>query len=114
MAYFTETELESIMVKSFTSATPITSTQIGTLATEISAKLDGLVQQAEGSYGTDTTCEQWVKQACLAAASYKVNCIYAGEFVDEIKLIRIMKEVIKSKKPRSKFSVRSPDSSGEW
>ena len=114
MAYFIETELEARVVRSFTSTSPITTTQIGVLATAVSNIWDGLNQQASAAEGDNTTAAQYVKEACLAAASYMVNKRYNGEQPDDKVVVDILKSYMRSKKPRSKFHTQSPDSTGSW
>ena len=112
MAYFTEAELEARTGKSFTTTSLITSTQIGTMATEISALFDGLMQQTEGT----ETPDEYVKQACLSCAQYTVEQIYSGEPVDPLKQIQIIKEFMKpvSGKTTLFYDQQYVDTDGEW
>jgi len=84
MAYVTEAEIEAYTGKSFTATSVITSTQIGVMATQFSAKLDGFAGVDEGTYGTDTTCDEWVKQAVLSVISYAITQYYNDQPVDEL------------------------------
>lgn len=111
MAYFTEAELESRMGMLFTATTAVTSTQIGTMATEISAMFDGLMQQTEGT----ETPDEYVKQACLSCAHYTVNQIYAGEPIDPEKQISILRAFMKPIKTASLYYHQDyPNSDGTW
>lgn len=112
MAYFTEAELEARTGMSFTTTTTLTSTQIGTMATEISAMFDGLLQQTEGT----ETPDEYVKQACLSCAQYTVNMIYAGEPVDPLVQIKILKEFMKPVEGKTTlyYTQQYPYNTGEW
>lgn len=76
--------------KTFSATSTVTSTQIGVFLTQMSALLDALHDQDEGDYGTDTTCEEWVKQAVLAACVYKVESIYLLQVADPEKIKSIL------------------------
>ena len=111
MAYFTEAELEARMQIGFSATSNPTSTQIGTLATEISALYDGLAQQTEGS----ETPDEYVKQACLSCAHYTVQQIMAGEPVDAIEQIRIIKQFLQPITNTMLFyDQQYPNSDGTW
>jgi hypothetical protein len=112
MAYFSEAELEARTGKVFSVTSLLTSTQIGTMATEISALFDGLMDQTEG---TETPSER-IKQACLSCAHYTVDQIYAGEPVDPEKQIRILRNFLGPTGHTSSFyySQDYPESTGDW
>ena len=81
------------------------------MATEISAMWDGLMQQTEGT----ETPDEYVKQACLAAAVYQVGQLRAGEPVDPEKQIRILKEFMKPIKTTTLYYNQDyPNSDGTW
>ena len=112
MAYFTEAELEARMQQAFTTTSIPTSTQIGTLATEISALFDGVMQQTEGT----ETPDEYVKQCCLSVAQYTVDMIQSGEPIDPEKQIRIIKEFMKAPggKTTLYYAQEYPNRTGEW
>ena len=123
MVYATEAELEAVMMMSttfFGASTPITTTMVTAILTQYSALLDGLAGRSEGHFGTDTTCDEWVKQAVLAAAAARIEAkINDKEFttqqaIDIIK--RFMNLRDSSLKPRfhqkQPSTVRSTD--GTW
>ena len=112
MAYFTEAELEARTGKLFSATSLLSSTQIGTLATEISALFDGLMDQTEG---TETPSEK-VKQACLSCAHYTVDMIYEGESVDPEKQISILRSFMGPTGHTSvlHYDQTYPSSSGKW
>lgn len=91
MGYATEAELEAITARDFSATTPVTSTQIAAFLTQISALLDALHDQDEGDFGAETTCEEWVKQAVLAASAYRIDCIYYRTIHDPEKVIQILR-----------------------
>ena len=91
VGYATEAELEAYTTREFSAATTVTSTQIGTFLTQMSALLDGINNVAEAHYGAETTCPEWVKQAVLAACGYKIDSIYLLQVPDPEKIISILK-----------------------
>jgi hypothetical protein len=110
MAYFTEAELEARTGREFSASSTITSTMIGTMATEISAMWDGLAQQTEGT----ETPDEYVKQACLSAAAYNVDKIMKNEVPDQLVMIRIMKEFLKTTKTQLFYDQQYTSSTWEW
>jgi hypothetical protein len=110
MAYFNELELESHMGRTFTATSRLTSTQIGYIATEISAMYDGLAQQTEGT----ETPDEYVKQACLAVASYRIDRIYNNEKSDPLTEIKIIKEFLKKSKTQLFYDQQYAYNTGEW
>jgi len=111
MAYFTEDELEDLTAKAFTATSLITTTQIGDMATELSNRFDGLMQQAVGS----ETPDEYVTQACLGAAMYTVDQIYAGEPVDPLQVDKLLKAFMTPiKKTTLYYSQDYPDATGKW
>jgi hypothetical protein len=112
MAYFTEAELESRTGKVFSATSLVSSTQIGLMATEISAMWDGWAHQTEG---TETPSET-VKQACLSCAHYTIDQIYAGETVDPIKQYAVFKAAVGATGETATlyYTQSYPDSAGEW
>ena len=116
MAYITEAELEGITGRTFGAATPLTTTKVGLLVTQMSAKLDAVCAVDEGNYGTDTTCPEWCKQAVLSACTMVVDNIYIKAGHTELEILRVINEFAKKRKSSidtlPKFSKRTPDSSG--
>ena len=111
MAYFTEAELEGLTGKAFTATSLVTTTQITALAQEISNTFDALMQQTVGS----ETPDEFVTQACLAAAVYTIGQIYAGEPVDPIEQAKKLKYYMTPiKGVNTSYSQEQPDSTGEW
>ena len=114
MAYFTEEELEAATGQKFTATSLLkgdTETQVDDLATELSNRFDGLMQQAVGS----ETPDEYVTQACLGAAVYVVGQIYAGEPIDVEKQDRLLKQFMTPiKKTTLYYSQDYPDSTGDW
>jgi hypothetical protein len=93
------------------SATSVpTTTNVTDMSTELSAMWDGLVHQTEG----DETPLEYVKQACLAAAVYQVGQIRAGEPIDVLVQINIMREFMKSPTDQMVYDQQYPKSTGEW
>ena len=109
--YFTETELEGVMMMAFTTTSLPTSTQIGVLATEISNMFDGLMQQAVGS----ETPDEYVTQACIGCAVYTVGQRIAGEPIDPEKQADLLKRfMVPIKQTTLYYEQTYPDSTGKW
>lgn len=110
MAYFTEAELESHMGITISGTTEPNSTQIGLMATEISAMYDGLAQQTEG----DETPDEYVKQACLMVASFRVGRIRKGLTPDPVIEMDIIQKFLKKTPTQLHYNQVYPSRSGKW
>lgn len=113
MGYFTASELQNrIGGGDFSTTTFPTTTMVTDMSTELSAMWDGLAQQTEGS----ETPDEFVKQACLAAAVYQVGQLRANLPIDPEKQMRIMTSFLGSTTSKTKMSYtqKYPESTGEW
>ena len=119
MAYATEAELEAICLIAFDANSTPNSTEVGTFLTEISSKLDGLMNQTAAAYGSTTTCPEWVKQATLAGCKYAVDCFLKPDMeYNELHLIAILRSYAKNKDtnaPQQIYHYQDrPNASGNW
>ena len=116
--YVTEVELEEFTGKAFTSTSPVTSTQVVLILTQMSARLDGLLGLTEQTHGTDSACDEWVKQAVIAAADYYTHKRWIGEEPDQIILNTIIQSffanVDTERATRVKYYQDRPNASGDW
>ena len=116
--YATETELEAFSGKSFTATSPVTSSQVVLILTQMSARLDGLVGQSEQNFGDDSTCPEWVKQAVIAASDYFVHKRWIAEEPDQMLVNSIIEGFFSGKDTdralRMSFFSERPNASGDW
>ena len=109
--YFTEAELEAVMMMAFTATSTPTTTQIGVLATEISNMFDALMQQAVGS----ETPDEYVTQACIGCAVYTVGQRIAGEPIDPEKQADLLKRFMTPiKQTMLYYEQKYPGTDGQW
>lgn len=59
-----------------------------------SAALDGECQVTEGSFGTDTTCPEWVKHATLQVSAAHVQGVLSGTPVAQAELLTLLRSLI--------------------
>ena len=116
--YATEAELEGLTGKAFTSSSPVTSTQVVLILTQMSARLDGLLGLAEQTHGDDSACDEWTKQAVLAAADYYTHKRWIGEEPDQVMINTIIQSfftnVDTERATRVKYYQDRPTASGDW
>ena len=116
--YATEAELEELTGKAFTTTSPVTSTQVVLILTQMSARLDGLLGLAEQTHGTDTAADEWTKQAVIAAADYYTHKRWIGEEPDQILINEIIQSFFSNvdteRATRIKYFADRPNASGDW
>ena len=112
-AYFSTTELQDRLGGGDFTATSIPDTTTAVdMATEISNMWDGLARQTVGA----ETPDEDVTQACLSAAVYQVGQMRAGEPIDQLVQIKIMKEFMGATGDAGTlfYDNQYPSSTGKW
>ena len=96
-SYAEKSELEALLLVTFSETTSPTSTEIAAFLVQWSASLDGLMGKTEQHYGDSDSCPEWCKQAVLHVAAMKIEKTWANEFISSKELLDYMKKFIKSR-----------------
>ena len=103
---FTEAELEGRTGRDFDATTPITST----IVTQMVSDMDALVDQVDKDNSASSADK---KQAALAAAAETVDKVYVGEEVDQDALIEIIQKILFDEERRKIYSFSHTSPSGD-